>query len=360
MSSLSPQSFAPTVTLKILNTSIGVMLLGVLFSAILFGITIAQLNFYLLWYSKDRLYLKLIVIFVVFLDAFHLALVMHAGKFITTEDLSGSSSSGIVYYYSILNYNNPLALQYVVWSSVIEAIPTAITACIVQAFYAYRIWGLSKSYVATGLVALMISATLGCGLTWLVKAMQSSTFLELREVSPITITINALSAGVDFYIVVVLCFLLYRARTGFKKSNKMISRLIMFMIETGILTTFFAIGSLVAVATSPNSLIYSFFYFCIGRLYSNSLLAALNARQWFRATDKNSESYLMRSLPAVKPATPVNTATSAASLHVYVETTHERMVDGEIKFKRADENEYFGTVKEDEDKVDLDTVGRAV
>ncbi|KAJ7580222.1 hypothetical protein C8J56DRAFT_1104200 [Mycena floridula] len=334
------QSVIPTA--KMLNTSIGVMILGVVFSALLFGISIVQLNFYLYWYEKDRFYLKSVVVFVVLMDAFHLGLVIHA-----------------IYYYSVVNYNNPSALQYVVWSAVIEAVPTAITACIVQGFYAYRIWGLSKSYIATGLVALMISATLGCGITWLVKAMQSPTFLELREVSPITITINALSAGGDVYIVVVLCFLLYRARTGFKKSNKMISRLIMFMVETGICTTLFAIGSLVAVATSPDSLIYSFFYFCIGRLYSNSLLAALNARHWFRATDKDSESYLMMSVPVAQPVTPVNTAISAPSLHVYVETTHERMVDSDIKLKPGDSNESLGTVKEEE-KVDLDTAARAV
>ncbi|KAJ7587501.1 hypothetical protein C8J56DRAFT_1081771 [Mycena floridula] len=332
MASTSLQSFA-----KIVNQSIGVMAIGVLFSAMLFGITVLQLWMYLFGpaSSTDRQYLKSLAVFVGLLDFAHLALVSHT-----------------VYHYAIVNFNNPAALGDVVWSSVIEAIPTAITTFIVQGFYAYRIWNLGNkiwgaktSYGVTGLVTLIISATFACGITWVVKAIQCSTFVELKQISPITISINALSAGGDVYIVVAMISLLSGAKTGFKKSNKMVNRLMAFAVETGIITTCFAIASLVAVVVSPDSLIYSFFYFCIGRLYTNCLLAALNARDWLGAADRRAQTdtFMMNSRqPVHRNFTPVN---ATASLQVYIENTRDIVQDSSVEFKG--EKDSFGSVEVD-------------
>ncbi|KAJ7587513.1 hypothetical protein C8J56DRAFT_1081803 [Mycena floridula] len=351
MDSTSLQSFA-----KIVNQSIGVMTIGVLFSAMLFGITVLQLWMYLFGpaSSTDRQYLKSLAVFVGLLDFAHLALVSHT-----------------VYHYTVVNFNNPAALGDVVWSSVIEAIPTAITTFIVQGFYAYRIWNLGNkiwgaktSYGVTGLVTLIISATFACGITWVVKAIQCSTFVELKQISPITISINALSAGGDVYIVVAMISLLSGAKTGFKKSNKMVNRLMAFAVETGMwvpfgrsftsecslstsfsITTCFAIASLVAVVVSPDSLIYSFFYFCIGRLYTNCLLAALNARDWLGAADRRAQTdtFMMNSRqPVHRNFTPVN---ATASLQVYIENTRDIVQDSGVKFKG--EKDSFGSVEVD-------------
>jgi len=59
----------------------------------------------------------------------------------------------------------------------------------------------------------------------------------------------------------------------------MINRLMLFVVNTGVLTSCCAVASLIALVASPATLIYASFYFCIGRLYTNSLLATLNARQ---------------------------------------------------------------------------------
>jgi hypothetical protein len=69
-----------------------------------------------------------------------------------------------------------------------------------------------------------------------------------------------------------------------------------FVVNTGILTTCCAMAALVSLVVSPKSLIYAAFYFCIGRFYTNSFLATLNARQSLKGPVDDT-SCMMMSLP---------------------------------------------------------------
>ena len=77
----------------------------------------------------------------------------------------------------------------------------------------------------------------------------------------------------------VLRFLAHRSRSASSQTYTMVSRMIVYIINTGLLTSFDAIGSLVSYAASPDAFIYICFFFALGRLYSNSLLATLNVRR---------------------------------------------------------------------------------
>ncbi|KAJ7826140.1 hypothetical protein B0H13DRAFT_2374531 [Mycena leptocephala] len=76
---------------------------------------------------------------------------------------------------------------------------------------------------------------------------------------------------------------------------------ILFTINTGLLTSLCAVASLISLIVSPTTLVYASFYFCIGRLYSNALLASLNARDIIRGhindvdTNFKSQTYHPRS-----------------------------------------------------------------
>jgi len=95
-------------------------------------------------------------------------------------------------------------------------------------------------------------------------------------------SINILAAAGDVLIAIVLCSMLQKSRTGFKKSDTMINKLIIFTMNTGLLTSFCAVASLISILAAPNTFIYIAFFFNIGRLYSNTLMATLNARQSIR------------------------------------------------------------------------------
>ncbi|KAH0831946.1 hypothetical protein J3R83DRAFT_12832 [Lanmaoa asiatica] len=105
-------------------------------------------------------------------------------------------------------------------------------------------------------------------------------------------SINALAAAGDVLITVFLCFTLQISRTGFQKSDTLITKLILFSINTGFLTSLCALASLVCISVWPHMWIYIAFYFCIGRLYCNTLLATLNARKGLRGGSRNGDMLL--------------------------------------------------------------------
>ncbi|KAJ7841980.1 hypothetical protein B0H13DRAFT_2365447 [Mycena leptocephala] len=64
----------------------------------------------------------------------------------------------------------------------------------------------------TGIILLLVLACAGCGTVWVVLALQARTYVHLLTISPLTITINALSTSADIIITSTLCFILHRTR----------------------------------------------------------------------------------------------------------------------------------------------------
>jgi hypothetical protein len=195
----------------------------------------------------------------------------------------------------------------------------------VQTFYTYRIWRLSKgSIIITGSILFLIVATTGCGTAWVIISMRLSTYRQLLAISPLTITINALSTTVDVAIAVSLCVMLHNARTGFRRSDNIINRLIVFVVNTGVLTTCCAIASLISLVASPHSLIYATFYFCIGRFYTNSFLATLNARKSLSGHVDDS-AHMMSSIPQSSNGmvSPPHGSSISKHISIRIETTRE-------------------------------------
>lgn len=177
-----------------------------------------------------------------------------------------------------------------------ESLCTGVTGALVQLFYVMRVWLLCKNKILTGFILLLTLASTGMGLSWVVIAMQQETYDDLLSVSWLTITVDSLSAVTDIVIASALVFLLHQARTGFKKSDTMINKLILFVVNTGVLTSCCALASLLVLAASPLTLIYAPLYFCLGRLYTNSLLATLNARDSIKKQSEDN-SHMLVSIP---------------------------------------------------------------
>jgi len=181
----------------------------------------------------------------------------------------------------------------------------------------------NKNVWLTGLILAIVLANAGCGTAWVILSMQLNTYEELLSISPLTISINALSTGADVLIAASLCFMLQRARTGFKKSDSMINRLMLFVVNTGVLTSICAIASLVSLLASPLTLIYASFYFCIGRLYTNSFLATLNARKSITGRI-DDVSHMLVSMPPTL-LTPIGSSgKSSQNISIRIDTTKER------------------------------------
>ncbi|KAF9465638.1 hypothetical protein BDZ94DRAFT_1253580 [Collybia nuda] len=257
----------------VLDNTMGAAFIGVVVAAALLGVSLVQ-TWYYFTHQKDNWPLKSLVAAVMCFDTVHQMLISHT-----------------VYIYVITNFNNPAQLENLVWSILVEVLFNGFTALLVQSFLTMRVWRLSnKNIWLTSVVVALVAGEFGCVIAFGAMSLGFRTFAELQTLKYLSITVNALAAAGDVLIAGILCTLLHRSRTGFHRSDTMINKLILFAVNTGFLTSLFAVASLISIVVAGETFLYIAFFFCMGRLYSNSLLATLNARKMIRGAADGIQS----------------------------------------------------------------------
>ncbi|KAJ8700628.1 hypothetical protein PTI98_003637 [Pleurotus ostreatus] len=295
-----------------IDNTMGAALIGCILAAALYGVSTVQTFFYFTHYSRDPWYTQQIVLAVWVFDTLHQALITHT-----------------VYHYVISNYFNPTALGNMIWSILLEVLVNGFIGLIVQSYLMHRIWRLSgKKIWPLILIGPFIVGEFMCSLVFTILSLQMTTFAELTSLKGLSMSVNVLAAAGDLLISICLVLMLHKRRTGFKKSNTIISRLIIFTINTGLLTTMCAIASLISILVWDTTLIYVSFFFCIGRFYANTLLATLNARSIIRSVGADSDTnsvplsgrHASSTLNKVGGPKPTN-------ISIQIDTAHEYMRD---------------------------------
>ncbi|KAJ8081376.1 hypothetical protein PM082_007212 [Marasmius tenuissimus] len=252
-----------------LDDTFGWLYIGTVLAMALWGVTVVQTWWYYDNYPKDNQWLKMTVAATFACDTIHQALITYA-----------------IYIYTIRNFGDTVFAVSVDWSLYVEILFNAFTAFIVQSFFTYRIWTLRKNIPITGFVYLLVLANLGSTVAFVAQGMdqQLDTFAKFVELKSLSMTVNITAVVADLAIAAAMVTFLSLSKTGFSWSNNIINRLMLFSINTGILTAACACCSLIFILALPNTLVYFGFYLTIGRLYTNSLLATLNARAFIRGT----------------------------------------------------------------------------
>lgn len=250
-----------------LDDTFGAALIGVLVSSMLYGVSCSQVFYYFNHYSKkDGPWTKAVVIATLVSDSIHQALICHT-----------------IYSYLVKSYTRPQQLGELVWSILVEVLFNGITALLVQTFFAVRIWKFShRNIFIAGTLAMFIIGEFVSVIIYVAKSVHMTTFVQLTALRPLSMTINVLAVAGDVLITIVFCVLLNKARNSLQRSNTMINLLIAFSVQTGMLTSLCAAASLISISVSPDTFVYICFYFLMGRLYCNSLLATLNVRNAIR------------------------------------------------------------------------------
>ncbi|KAF8871071.1 hypothetical protein BD779DRAFT_1454541, partial [Infundibulicybe gibba] len=245
------------------------------------------------WYysvhQKDSWPTRCLVGTVILFDTVHQILISHT-----------------VYTYLIKNYGNVEQLNTLIWYVLIESY-LSLRTCFIQltsscSFLTMRIWRLSDRNIwITSVMVLSVLGEFGMSMAHgKVAGSSNSTYLT-DVIRCLSIMVNVLAATSDILIVAMLCILLHQARTGSPSSDTMINKLILFAVNTGFLTSLCAVASLVSILVAGGTFLYIGFFFCIGRLYTNSLLANLNARKMIRCAGgmntSNNDSVSLRDFP---------------------------------------------------------------
>ncbi|KAK7676417.1 hypothetical protein QCA50_020635 [Cerrena zonata] len=283
---------------------LGGLILEICIGLILYGVATAQAYVYSLNSNMDTLRLKGIVFVVWILETVHTALMLHQ-----------------IYYYTIISFGNYDKVVLIDWSMSLALFAENSIVAIVQGFYIRRIWILSnnRKLPVIGLL-ILLSARIGfhttaavygsAGLVTMVPTHISLTYpnsivspssASFQEEFPQKLCVrvsNSLSASVDGFIAAYMIFFLLRSKTGFKRSDGIIRWLMAYSVNTGLVMMIVSISIAITYSSMRGSFVFAGLSTMVSKLYANSFLGTLNARDLLRgklaATFGNMGSDLLK------------------------------------------------------------------
>ncbi|PIL35655.1 hypothetical protein GSI_02385 [Ganoderma sinense ZZ0214-1] len=267
-----------------LDLTLGLIFVGLIATGCLFGVTTAQFGWYFAHYRQDRQVVKILVLVVWLLDAIHL------GLYFDTMYIYLVQKEGM--YFS----DHPLP-----WSSNAQLFVNACVICIIQSFYASRIWQLSRRRLLLAIMAVLISMTWFFAMVLFVKTVITNTVAEFVLLTPYDIAMSVMSAATDTFLSGALMVLLWTFRKDTQGADRLINKLLLFAVNTGLLTGVCAVMAVITVLTKPSTNLFVLFYYIGTRLYTVSLLAMLNARIDLRI---QAERMGERPLPEIEVTVP--------------------------------------------------------
>ncbi|KAI0777659.1 hypothetical protein BD413DRAFT_186098 [Trametes elegans] len=286
-----------------LDDTLGDTLIGVILSSCLYGITIIHTYTFFSRSTDDPRALKCMIALLWLLDTSHEVFISHA-----------------VYTYAVTDFNNGVALLWVIWSSSGAVMASSLNNHIVRSFFCYRIWVLShipvtdtpwrrSKVVFRWLLPTMILITslMGCvgGFAYAVASIQLKTYDALESrVTWLLMSTFAVSLVSDGMITVSLCMVLGRHRRGLAslRASNTLKTLMIYAIKTGGLSCACSLVCVISYAIKPGEAIYITSYFLLPRVMLNSLLGTLNGRKAIRE-ELSKEITSHRLEWALQPAT---------------------------------------------------------
>ncbi|KAJ7212142.1 hypothetical protein GGX14DRAFT_564624 [Mycena pura] len=284
-----------SLMLPTFDGTLGSLFIGLNLTTVLYGVTIVQTFMYITSErtKKDSWALKGLV----FLN-FHpstLQLALSRNKVLDTGH-QVSTSMGL-YRFLITDYLNPLQLSNTKLSGGAnyihtEAIFGTLMTLLVQLFYAWRVYAFSTTLSKrTRLLLAMLTISLAL-LTFSVSmAIFVRTFPTVHT-GPSVFTPTAQDAtdwkmqlpsamACDIVITLAMVYNLHISRSGLGRTDHVLNILIMFSVNTGLLTVLLSTASLICFLVLPqNVLAYVAMEMVIPKCYTNSFLATLNSREF--------------------------------------------------------------------------------
>ncbi|KAI0671619.1 hypothetical protein C8Q78DRAFT_1078415 [Trametes maxima] len=247
------------------DVTIGITLVGLAVTGSLFGVSTAQAGWYYRHYPRDRRFLKMLVALIWSFDTLHLFLY-----------------GATMWVYLVRKEVSTAGVTVLPWESSAQLLCNACAIFTVQTFYSYRIWTLSQNRFLAIFLTMFIFADFGLAITLFVKSIMTTNVEDFIGLTHFDIALSSVTAATDVLLSGTLMILLANSRTGSVGANRLINKLLLYTITTGLPTSFCAIASLITVSLLPTTSIYVMFYYIGARLYSISFLATLNARQSLR------------------------------------------------------------------------------
>jgi len=187
-----------------------------------------------------------------------------------------------LYALLVVNFGNVENLFYNVWSQNIQFILCAIPNSAVELYYARKIYLVSQSIIFPVIIVVLV--LFGNILAFYFTAKE----FAVKQLGSFTVALwlrlLGLSSSVlgDILIAAMMCWSLYRKKTGFARTDSIIMTLMAYSINSGLVTSCLGIAMIISSAIAPNSMIPTGIFWVMCKCYSNTLLALLNNRDYIR------------------------------------------------------------------------------
>ncbi|TDL15906.1 hypothetical protein BD410DRAFT_902340 [Rickenella mellea] len=282
-----------------LGDTFGAAFIGLVISAILYGLTVLQTYHYYRTYPRDSKNMKWFVGIMWAGDTVHLIL-----------------CTWCIYWYLVSNFGNYANLGIPHWTMDLQTDANWVVGCGVQMFFARRL--------------SVIHGSLGIYFT--TQAFILKSFAKYKSLTWVTCVGLGSAAAADILIAVSLCYFLHKSRTGFARTDTVITMLMVYAINTGLLTSIFATLSVIFYAAMPGNFVWISFFWSLGRLYINSFLATLNSREMlWEAVLPTDGTFVQLSQTRSDGSNayryPTEPKRPIPSLNVTVETTKQQRAD---------------------------------
>ncbi|KAJ7468579.1 hypothetical protein FB451DRAFT_376321 [Mycena latifolia] len=258
------------------NSTLGAFEIGVLVSYVLFGVTTTQLYIYSNRFPDEPPRVRFLVIFVWLGELVHAISIGHT-----------------LYVTTITDFGHPERFARPPISLPIALLFSGIVGASVQAFFAHRIYKFTESLYIPCACWTLSSIRMGFTTASFVYALRMVTLAAYEaQWGWLFYVILVLSAVVDVIIAATLVYYLYKRRSfAYRGTVAVMDKLIRWTIETGVVTSAGGIITLICFLTLENTYIWLGCFAVLARLFSNSLLASLNARASLRPGADNGLPY---------------------------------------------------------------------
>ncbi|KAH9981550.1 hypothetical protein BJV74DRAFT_82633 [Russula compacta] len=257
----------PQVAVDI-GTTYGATFIGLILSAVLYGVTMVQSFLYFCsdhCRQKDRMSMKGFIAALLILDTVHTAFCIRA-----------------LYWYLIQHFGDINNLNVDMWAMEGQIDLNSSLAFIIQLFYARRLHLLSKRTVCPAIIVVVATVSYASSYVYTFREHVLKLYSRESSLKWVTCVGMGTSTFVDILITVSMCWCLYQKRTGFTRTDSILVTLMIFSVNTGLLTSILASASLISYVVSPSPLLSKAIYLPLGKCYVNSLLAFLNNRGLIR------------------------------------------------------------------------------
>ncbi|KAJ7277881.1 hypothetical protein C8J57DRAFT_1713496 [Mycena rebaudengoi] len=287
------------------RATLGAILAGCIAAIGLSAVLGFQCFLYFRIFPADSMKYKLLVAWIWITDAVHSALICTG-----------------VWQYTIDNFERPGIVDKIFPVIAYTVAVTALTTFSVNMFYVWRIHKLNKrNWPLSALIVLLSVARVGLAFTTTTELLLSKTFSYFAPRFKILFTSGLFVSAVTDVIVSAARYQNLRSlRQGYSQNHEAVDAVLIFTINDGCLTCAVVIISIAFWLTMPHNFVYLGIYFTIAKLYSNSVLATLNLRNWYRHRN-------IRPQPVGIPmnrATMYPNGTSMAGANPAVTTTHKQ------------------------------------